>query len=128
MAPEYTISRLFSIKYDVYSYKVLLLEIAWRMWKEDSPMILVDASLGDSFNISEALRCIHVGLLCVQLHPDNRPNMASVIFMLSGENILREPKEPGFLVARMKNVGECSTSNAISTCTNELTITLPHAR
>ncbi|WVZ03236.1 hypothetical protein V8G54_024042 [Vigna mungo] len=80
---------------------------AWRLWKEDTPMKLVDASLGDSFNISEALRCIHVGLLCVQLHPDNRPHMAYVIFMLSGENILREPKEPGFLVARMKTAGEC---------------------
>ncbi|KOM49499.1 hypothetical protein LR48_Vigan08g032600 [Vigna angularis] len=128
MAPEYTISGLFSIKSDVYSFGVLLLEIAWRLWKEDAPMKLVDASLGDTFNISEALRCIHVGLLCVQLHPDNRPNMASVIFMLSGENILQEPKEPGFLVARMKTAAECSTSNAISTCTNELTITLPQAR
>ncbi|WVZ02219.1 hypothetical protein V8G54_023589 [Vigna mungo] len=107
MAPEYTISGLFFIKSDVYSFGVLLLEIAWRLWKEDTPMKLVDASLGDSFNISEALRCIHVGLLCVQLHPDNRPHMAYVIFMLSGENILREPKEPGFLVARMKTAGEC---------------------
>jgi len=91
-------------------------------------MKLVDTSLGDAFTISEALRCIHVGLLCVQLHPENRPNMASVIFMLSGENILPQPKEPGFRIERMKTSGECSTSNAIKTSTNELTITLPQAR
>ncbi|XP_027910216.1 G-type lectin S-receptor-like serine/threonine-protein kinase At4g27290 isoform X2 [Vigna unguiculata] len=105
-----------------------LLEHAWRFWKGDTPMKLVDTSLDDCFNTSEALRCIHVGLLCVQLHPENRPNMASVIFMLSGENILPEPKEPGFLIARMKTAGECSTSNAIKTSTNELTITLPQPR
>ncbi|KAK8464226.1 hypothetical protein PHAVU_011G152300 [Phaseolus vulgaris] len=113
MAPEYAINGLFSTKSDVYSFGVLLLEIvsgkknggilfpdhglnllghAWRLWKEETPMQLVDTSLGDTFTISEALRCIHVGLLCVQLHPDNRPNMASVIFLLSSENILPQPK------------------------------------
>jgi len=91
-------------------------------------MQLVDTSLGDTFTISEALRCIHVGLLCVQLHPDNRPNMASVIFLLSSENILPQPKEPGFLIGRMKTGGECSPSNAIKISTTELTITQLQAR
>ncbi|RDX88692.1 Receptor-like serine/threonine-protein kinase SD1-8, partial [Mucuna pruriens] len=149
IAPEYAIDGLFSIKSDVYSFGVLLLEIvsgkknrgiffpdhgfnllghAWRLWKEDTPMKLVDASLGDTFTISEALRCIHVGLLCVQLHPEDRPNMASVIFMLSSENTLPQPKEPGFLIERMKIAGESSNSNEIKTSTNELTVTLLEAR
>ncbi|KAL2327856.1 hypothetical protein Fmac_021283 [Flemingia macrophylla] len=149
MAPEYAIDGLFSIKSDVYSFGVLLLEIvsgkknrgiffsdhgfnllghAWKLWNEDTPIELVDASLGDTIAISEALRCIHVGLLCVQLHPEDRPNMASVIFMLSSENTLPQPKEPAFLSERMKIAGEPSTSNEIKTSTNELTVTLLEAR
>ncbi|XP_020222262.1 G-type lectin S-receptor-like serine/threonine-protein kinase At4g27290 [Cajanus cajan] len=149
MAPEYAIDGLFSVKSDVYSFGILLLEIvsgkknrgiffpdhgfnllghAWRLWKKGTPMELIDATLGDTFNISEVLRCIHVGLLCVQLHPEDRPNMASVIFMLSSENTLPQPKEPGFLIERMKIAGESSTSNEIKTSTNELTVTLLEAR
>ncbi|ESW05107.1 hypothetical protein PHAVU_011G152400 [Phaseolus vulgaris] len=149
MAPEYAIDGLFSVKSDVYSFGVLLLEIisgkknrgiffpdhglnllghAWRLWKESSPMKLVDAALGDTFTVSEVLRCIHVGLLCVQLYPEDRPNMASVIFMLSSENTLPTPKEPGFLIDRTKIAGECSTSNEMKTSTNELTVTLLEAR
>jgi len=101
---------------------------AWRLWKESSPMKLVDAALGDTFTVSEVLRCIHVGLLCVQLYPEDRPNMASVIFMLSSENTLPTPKEPGFLIDRTKIAGECSTSNEMKTSTNELTVTLLEAR
>ncbi|KAK7405143.1 hypothetical protein VNO78_06341 [Psophocarpus tetragonolobus] len=128
MAPEYAIDGLFSVKSDVYSFGVLLLEMAWRLWKENTPMELVDTSLGDSFTLSEVVRCIHVGLLCVQLHPEDRPNMASVIFLLSSENTLPQPKEPGFLMERMNIVGESSTSNQIKTSTNELTLTLLEAR
>ncbi|XP_027356462.1 G-type lectin S-receptor-like serine/threonine-protein kinase At4g27290 [Abrus precatorius] len=149
MAPEYAIDGLLSIKSDVYSFGVLLLEIisgkknrgiffpnhglnllghAWKLWKEDTPVKLVDASLGDTITMSEVLRCIHVGLLCVQLHPEDRPNMASVIVMLSSENTLPQPKEPGFLIERMSIAGESSSSNQINSSTNELTVTLLEAR
>jgi hypothetical protein len=32
----------------------------------------------------------------VQQHPDDRPSMATVVWMLGGENTLPQPKEPGF--------------------------------
>lgn len=89
-------------------------------------MKLIDASLSESFTLSEVLRCIHVGLLCVQLHPEDRPNMASVILMLSSENTLPQPKEPGFLIERMTIAGEHSSQ--IFSSTNELTMTLLKAR
>ncbi|KAJ8534443.1 hypothetical protein K7X08_016171 [Anisodus acutangulus] len=119
MAPEYALYGLFSVKSDVFSFGLLLLEIvtgkknrcfphqlhhhgvigyAWRMWTEGTPLELIDSSIEDeSSSFSEILRCIHVSLLCVQQSPDDRPNMSAVVLMLNGESTLPQPKEPGFL-------------------------------
>lgn len=42
------------------------------------------------------LRAIHIGLLCVQQDPIDRPNMSMVGLMLSSELLLLDPKEPLF--------------------------------
>lgn len=48
----------------------------------------------------EMLRCIHVGLLCVQEDPGHRPQMASVVLMLNSDSItLPAPAAPAFAVA-----------------------------
>ena len=61
-------------------------------------MQLVDASLDCSFSLSEVLRCIKVGLLCVQVSPEDRLTMSSVVLMLSSDGVfLPEPKLPGFV-------------------------------
>ncbi|KAL4294867.1 hypothetical protein AHAS_Ahas18G0271000 [Arachis hypogaea] len=117
MAPEYAIDGLYSIKSDVFSFGILMMEIicgtknralchanqtlnligyAWRLWKEDKALELIDSSIKESCVISEVMRCIHVSLLCVQQYPEDRPTMASVLLMLASEMDLDEPKEPGF--------------------------------
>ncbi|XP_052726832.1 G-type lectin S-receptor-like serine/threonine-protein kinase At4g27290 [Vigna angularis] len=150
MTPEYAIDGLFSIKSDVFTFGILLLEIvsgkkntgvtytsdtcnlighAWKLWKENDPTKLVDMYLEDSYVVSEALRCIQVGLLCLQHHPNDRPNMASVVVMLTNETILAQPKEPGFLMERVvANEVESSTEKQISFSVNEVSISLVHAR
>jgi hypothetical protein len=45
-------------------------------------MDLVDSSLAKSCSRSEALRCIQIGLLCVQDNPNYRPLMSPVVTML----------------------------------------------
>ncbi|KAF5817095.1 putative protein kinase RLK-Pelle-DLSV family [Helianthus annuus] len=121
ISPEYAINGRFSIKSDVFSFGVLVLEIicgkknkefsqgdhndnllghvslvAWRLFKEGRSIELMSGSLQDSHVVSEVLRTIHVALLCVQHHAEDRPTMLSVVLMLVSEGTLPEPKQPAF--------------------------------
>jgi hypothetical protein len=74
---------------------------AWRLWNEGRPIELMDALMETRADTSELLRCIHVGLLCVQKRPEDRPTMPSVVLMLDSENpTLPQPKQPGFYSER----------------------------
>ncbi|CAK8569575.1 unnamed protein product [Lathyrus sativus] len=117
MAPEYVMHGQFSVKSDVFSFGVLILEIisghknsgvprgdtneyllsfVWRNWRDGSPTNIIDPTIiNDSIN--EVLRCIHIGLLCVQENATNRPTMTSVVLMLNSHSIsLSRPSEPAF--------------------------------
>ncbi|KAI3912730.1 hypothetical protein MKW92_039042 [Papaver armeniacum] len=124
MSPEYAADGHFSVKSDVFSFGVLVLEIisgkrnrnfyhdnhhhyllghAWILWNEGTPCELMEPGLEDSNSATcqKVLRCIQVGLLCVQTLSEDRPSMSDVVFMLSSENpLLLEPKEPGFFFER----------------------------
>lgn len=67
---------------------------------EERPLELIDNMLEKSAVFSEIIRCIHVGLLCVQKQPEDRPNMSTVVLMLGGESSLPQPKQPGFFTER----------------------------
>ncbi|MED6206867.1 hypothetical protein PIB30_030637 [Stylosanthes scabra] len=120
MAPEYAIRGLYFIKFDVFNFGILIMKIilgtknralchanqtlnligyAWKLWKEEKALELIDPSIKESCVISEAMRCIHVSLLCVQQYPEDRPTMASVLLMLASEMDLVEPNEPVFFPA-----------------------------
>ncbi|XP_021293805.1 cysteine-rich receptor-like protein kinase 10 isoform X1 [Herrania umbratica] len=121
MAPEYAMAGLYSIKSDVFSFGVLLLEIitgrrnagfhqskrvsslvayAWHLWNEGNALELMDPLLTDGCP-DEFLRLIHIGLLCVEEDAFNRPTMSSVVVMLKGEAVtLCQPQQPAFSVGR----------------------------
>ncbi|KAK7312922.1 hypothetical protein VNO77_37177 [Canavalia gladiata] len=149
MAPEYAVDGQFSIKSDVFSFGILLLEIicgnknralchqnqtlnlvgyAWTLWKEGNILQLVDPSIKDSYDISEVLRCIHVSLLCVQQFPEDRPTMTLIVQMLGSETELFEPKEPGFFPRRTSDEGKLSSNQSNMTSNDELTITSLNGR
>lgn len=86
-------------------------------------MELTGDTLADSDPPPEVLRCIHVGLLCVQHRPEDRPNMSSVVLMLSSDSLLPEPNRPGFFTERIHPEAEFSPSYPQSSTTNEITIT-----
>ncbi|GMP74997.1 hypothetical protein CsSME_00032230 [Camellia sinensis var. sinensis] len=113
MSPEYAMGGLFSEKSDVYSFGVLLLEMAWKLCNESQASDLVDEVVIDSCSWSEVMRCIHIGLLCVQDRAADRPTMSVVVLMLSNEIDLPHPKQPTFNVQSLSDVDLRSQYNKL---------------
>ncbi|KAI9123670.1 hypothetical protein K1719_004970 [Acacia pycnantha] len=119
MSPEYAMHGHISVKTDIYSFGVLILEIisgkkntsfyasnyaenlltyAWKLWREGTPLELLDPSLRNSYSGNEVIKCIHISLLCIQENPALRPTIQSIMVMLSSHSItLSDPQEPAFL-------------------------------
>lgn len=71
---------------------------AWKLWNEDRALELVDGRIAGSCQTSEALRCIHVGLLCSQEEAAERPTMSQVLLMLGNTTIsIPSPLDPVFV-------------------------------
>ncbi|KVI04950.1 Apple-like protein [Cynara cardunculus var. scolymus] len=100
---EYAANGLFSVKSDIFSFGILVLETAWRLYKDGKSLDLIDTSVGKSWSCSEVLRSIHIALLCVQQRAEDRPNIRSVVHMLGSEGSLPSPKEPGFFIQGNKS-------------------------
>ncbi|GMN49714.1 hypothetical protein TIFTF001_018881 [Ficus carica] len=137
MSPEYAMEGRFSIKSDVYSFGILLLEIitgkknvtyyrentdtnlvghVWELWREGKASEIVDSCVDESF-VGDALRCIKVGLLCVQEFAADRPHMSAVVFMLSNDSALPTPKQPAFVFKRSTYTITSEGANSINDVT-----------
>ncbi|CAL5002916.1 unnamed protein product [Urochloa decumbens] len=132
MAPEYASEGVFSVKTDVFSFGVLLLEIitgkrnagfhqqgvffnllgyAWKLWKEGRWYELVDESMAEhQHEALEVLKCINIALICAQLIVPPCPT-SDVFAMLSIETMssLPYPKQPAYFNQGATD-GELSTA------------------
>ncbi|PON53031.1 Phosphorylase kinase, gamma catalytic subunit, partial [Parasponia andersonii] len=141
MSPEYAVDGKFSVKSDVFSFGMLLLEIvsgkrnarfshpvhyhnllghAWLLWVEGKALELMDPNLEDTCVESQVKFSV------------DRPTMNSVVLMLSNEGAkLPPPKQPGFFIERSSNnVNEGSTSRneGLRHSRNTMSITILHGR
>ncbi|KAK7357543.1 hypothetical protein VNO80_16832 [Phaseolus coccineus] len=147
MSPEYAMYGNFSEKSDVFSFGVIVLEIlsakknsrhvfsdhdnllsyAWDQWRDQTPLNILDENIKESCNDSEVVKCIQIGLLCVQEKPQDRPTMTQVVSYLSGSlSELPFPEKPincnqSGIVQRML-VGGSSSGSALSK--NEMSVTI----
>ncbi|KAI4298630.1 hypothetical protein L6164_032165 [Bauhinia variegata] len=142
----------FKNEVDVYSYGILVLEIlsgkkntsfnesgnsedllnyAWKNWKDGTPLALLDATLESCYSRDEVIRCIHIGLLCVQEDPVQRPTMQQIVLMLNSysTSLAMPERPPSFLVGRTQpsfptmGLDSKSTSKSVSASVDEASIT-----
>ncbi|KAG0496174.1 hypothetical protein HPP92_000865 [Vanilla planifolia] len=137
MAPEYATRGLYSVKSDVFSYGMVVLEIitgrrngsfielgnelnlqthVWQHWNQGKAEEIIDIGLGGVYNLEEVLRCIHICLLCLQADPMQRPSMAMVVLMLStNTEMLSAPSLPAYFTgANPSSVSSESSSSGVS--------------
>lgn len=141
MAPEYAIHGYLSVKSDVFSFGILVLEIvsgrknyddrlgaqqvdllgyAWLLYQEGRILELADKSL-TKCNVDEAAMCIQLGLLCCQASVTDRPDMNTIHLMLSSDSFtLPRPGRPG-IHGRAARRTTTSTSNFTKTNTSTQT-------
>ncbi|KAH7533992.1 hypothetical protein FEM48_Zijuj04G0190500 [Ziziphus jujuba var. spinosa] len=118
MPPEYAFYGQFSVKSDVYSFGVLILEIitgkknssflqsdgamdllsyVWKHWRDGTILEILDPSFGNSYSRNAVIRCIQIGLLCVEEDPADRPTIATIVLMSSTYSLaLALPRKPAF--------------------------------
>ncbi|KAG6723882.1 hypothetical protein I3842_03G229300 [Carya illinoinensis] len=139
MSPEYAVHGHFSIKSDVFSFGVIMLEIlsgrkvvtfchsdrflnllgyAWELWKGGKGLELMDPTLSNSCLSSQFMQCIQVGLLCVQERPEDRPSISDVISMLSNERTnLPAPKESAFCIRTSYSASPMQQTSSVNDVT-----------
>ncbi|KAJ8773776.1 hypothetical protein K2173_006426 [Erythroxylum novogranatense] len=147
MSPEYAVFRKFSVKYDVFSFGVIVLEIisgkknndfdlhpalsligyVWESWRKDKALEVIDPVVEESYLPQEALRCIQIALLCVQEDVMVRPTMLDVVFLLNNDMPLPCPRQPGFIFHRTYNSNPLAQEEGPNSI-NTITITTTLAR
>ncbi|KAG9452525.1 hypothetical protein H6P81_005429 [Aristolochia fimbriata] len=146
MSPEYAMEGRFSEKSDIFSLGVLLLEIvsgkkntsfynnedslnllshAWKLWNDGQALELVDPILGSSYSEPQVMRCIHVGLLCIQELAGDRPSTSELTLFLGTDTVIPPvPKQPAFIVATSRDYPPFDEGGSINNCT----VTTPEGR
>ncbi|EXB90894.1 Cysteine-rich receptor-like protein kinase 10 [Morus notabilis] len=124
MAPEYVMHGHLSVKADVFSFGVLVLELisgqrnssfnlsvdaqslldwAYKLYKKGKSLDILDAVLAPTAVTEQVAMCIQIGLLCTQGDPTLRPTMHRVVVILSKKpSNLEEPTRPGVAGTRYR--------------------------
>lgn len=152
LAPEYGLGGQLTLKADVYSFGVLIVEVvsgksssranwggmqkfllewAWELYKEGKLLELVDPEM-DEFPEEEVMKYMKVAFFCTQAAANRRPMMSQVVEMLSRDIRLNEKllTAPGVfqdsgLASPSKRSSESSTSYQMSSVPITITQVTP---
>ncbi|KAI5657045.1 hypothetical protein M9H77_25838 [Catharanthus roseus] len=155
LAPEYALGGQLTLKADVYSFGVLVLEVvsgrssgslnwgglqklflewAWQLYEEGRMLELVDPEM-EGFPQEEVLKYIKVAFFCTQSNANRRPMISQVIEMLSRDIRLNEKEltPPGFFqtstglsgTQSKEKVSEASTSHQMTSVPSTITQVIP---
>ncbi|KAL7608111.1 hypothetical protein Lser_V15G11249 [Lactuca serriola] len=105
MAPEYALHGIFSERSE-----------AWKRWMEGRGLELIDPLIrGTCSNADQqAVKCINVGLLCIQEIMSDIPTMLEVVVMLVNETAtILSPKKPAFTLHRSAHVSSRFSNNEV---------------
>lgn len=125
MAPEYVMHGHLSVKADVFSFGVVVLELisgqknstfnqdpgsqnllewVYKLYMKGRSLEILDPVLAPSAIPGEVAMCIQIGLLCTQSDPQLRPTMRRVVVMLSKKpgTLDEEPTRPGYPGSRYR--------------------------
>ena len=82
------------------------------MWTDDKLLDLMDETLRDTCIADQFVKCLNIGLLCVQHDPSDHPTMSIIIKKLDGETVnLPTPKQPAFFVGNLTKIQTCEKQN-----------------
>ncbi|KAF8774969.1 hypothetical protein HU200_005017 [Digitaria exilis] len=129
LAPEYAMRGHLTEKADVFAFGVVALETiagrpntdnslaedriylfewAWELYERDEALGILDPRI-EEFDSEEALRVIHVALLCTQGSPHQRPPMSMVVKMLTGDIEMTEVvTKPSYITEWQRRGGNTS--------------------
>ncbi|RYR37373.1 hypothetical protein Ahy_A09g042275 isoform J [Arachis hypogaea] len=158
---EYAMLGQFSEKSDVFSFGVIILEIVtgqknansytsnrvgesllnyvWKQWRDGTPLSILDPKIKEDYNQVEVIKCIQIGLLCVQENPNSRPTMGTIVSYLNNHSLdLPSPQEPAFFlhggfmdpktVAQESSSSHQSGKSSTTFSINEMSISKFHPR
>ena len=86
----------------------------------------MNSNIKENYAEIEVIKCIQIGLLCVQENPDARPTMVTIVSYLDGHfSELPTPQKPAFFLhGRMdsKSIGRKSSSRKSMNISTPLSI------
>lgn len=96
---------------------------------DETPLNILDPKLKENYSNIEVIRCIQIGLLCIQDYSDDRPTMMTIASYLSSHSVeLPSPREPKFfLYQRIDPIAAHANSrqlanNSLPSSINEISI------
>jgi hypothetical protein len=80
---------------------------------------LMDPTLHEVCNTDQFVKCVHIGLLCVQDNPKDRPTTSNVVTMLDSDTrTLPTPKQPAYVPSLSNKVSSFRIADTYTELTN----------